>query len=363
MPVGSVAAHNSHACEPSQDSLVIAPAEVADKQRWDEFLTTQESGSFYHLYDWKLINERTLRHECEFLAAKDRNGRIRGVLPLVLVRSRLFGRILCSIPFMNFGGPAAADPQIASRLVHAACDRAAGLGADYLELRCASRIDTQLPVSLHKVSMTLALSADPETLWKNFSSKHRTNIRRAQKNELSVVSGGAELLGDFYSVMERSWRSLGTPLYSREYFHDIVETFGSRIRIFVCSRRGEPIAVAFNGHFGATVEGMWAGARLEHRNLQPNYVLYWEMIRDACERGYKNFHLGRSTADSGAEQFKSKWNAETQQLYWYFHRPGGGEPPQLNVDNPKYRTAINIWRRLPLWATRLLGPPIARLIP
>jgi serine/alanine adding enzyme len=37
--------------------------------------------------------------------------------------------------------------------------------------------------------------------------------------------------------------------------------------------------------------------------------------------------------------------------------------PQLNVDNPKYRLAISAWRKMPLWATRLVGPPVARLIP
>jgi hypothetical protein len=75
------------------------------------------------------------------------------------------------------------------------------------------------------------------------------------------------------------------------------------------------------------------------------------------------FHLGRSTAGSGSEWFKSRWNAEAQQLYWYFHMPDGGAMPELNVDNPKYKLAIAAWRRLPLWLVRKLGPPIARCIP
>lgn len=99
------------------------------------------------------------------------------------------------------------------------------------------------------------------------------------------------------------------------------------------------------------------------RSLQANYVLYWEMIRDVCQRGCRHFHLGRSTAESGSEQFKSRWNAESRQLHWYFHRPDGGPMPALNVDNPRYRLAIAAWRRMPLWAARVLGPPIARSIP
>ena len=125
----------------------------------------------------------------------------------------------------------------------------------------------------------------------------------------------------------------------------------------------EPVAVAFNGYFNGVVEGMWAGGTPAARGLQANYALYWDMMKDACERGMRRYHLGRSTAESGAEDFKKRWNAEPSQLYWYFHRPKGGEMPQLNVDNPKYKLAIQAWRKLPLWVTRKIGPPLARSIP
>jgi serine/alanine adding enzyme len=37
--------------------------------------------------------------------------------------------------------------------------------------------------------------------------------------------------------------------------------------------------------------------------------------------------------------------------------------PALNVNNPKYRLAINAWRRLPVTVTNALGPFLARSIP
>jgi hypothetical protein len=117
------------------------------------------------------------------------------------------------------------------------------------------------------------------------------------------------------------------------------------------------------GFHGAKAEGMWQGGTTIGRKLNANYVLYWEMIRDVCVRGCEQFHLGRSTAESGAEQFKSRWKAQSTQLYWYFHRPEPGPLPALNIDNPKYRLAISAWRRLPLLVTRRLGPMLARCIP
>jgi FemAB-related protein (PEP-CTERM system-associated) len=336
--------------------------EACSEAEWNEYVSSHPGGTFYHLHQWSQINRERLGHTSRLLRARQ-DGRTAGILPLTLVSSPFFGRILCSMPFVNYGGPCAQSPAIASSLVDAARELAKETKAGYLELRCAAPLQTDIPASTRKVSMTLALEADPEKLFEKYASKHRTTIRRSFKNGLQVTSGGRELLPTFYSVMEHSWRSLGTPLYSRRYFETILETFPAHTRIFVCSRGTEPVAVAFNGEFNGTIEGMWAGGTAAARGLQANYALYWEMIQDACRRGFQRFHLGRSTADSGAEDFKRKWNADTMQLYWYNHRPDGGAQPELNVDNPKYRLAINLWRRMPLWMTRLAGPPVARGIP
>lgn len=329
---------------------------------WDGFLEAEPHASFYHRYDWRFLNQGQFRHPCLYLEAR-RDGRLTGVLPMVLTESRIFGRILCSLPFVNYGGPVAIDEATRGQLIEAAKERAASLHVDYLELRCAEPLDTDMQVATHKVSMTVDLDPDPDVLWKKFTSKHRTAIRRVYKDGFTVTAGGRELLPAFYEVMQRSWRDLGTPLYGLEYFESIVDTFAERTRVFVCNRNDEPVAVAFNGHHGTTVEGMWAGTTRTGHDLHANYVLYWEMIKDACERGFRRYHLGRSTAGSGAEQFKKKWNAETTQLYWYYYRPEGRNKPVVNVNHPTFKFGIAAWRKLPLWATRVLGPPIARVIP
>jgi FemAB-related protein (PEP-CTERM system-associated) len=329
---------------------------------WDRFLAEHPGGSFYHLHGWGHVNAREFGHDTTCLAAI-RDGRIAGVLPLVLVNSRLFGRILCSMPFVNYGGVVASDAEAEVQLLAAARQAAADSRADYLELRSPRLLATDMQVSLRKISMTLRLDPDPEVLWSAFASKHRTNIRRVYKHGVTVAAGGAELLDEFYDVLVESWRRLGTPIYRKGYFRAILEQFPQQTRLFVCRHGTRPVAAAFNGEFNGVVEGMWLGYRAEARPLQAAYVLYWEMIKDACERGFSSYHLGRSTADSGGEDFKKKWNAESAQLYWYYHRPSGGPMPQLNVDNPKFRVAIAAWRRLPLSLTTRVGPLIARGIP
>lgn len=344
------------------ESATVEISRRADAAEWNAFLATQPAGSFYHRFEWGEINRSELGHEYIPLVARSA-GRIVGVLPLVFVRSRIFGRILCSMPFVNYGGPVAESSGVAVALTRAAMDAAKSEGADYLELRCTARLDVDLPVSMKKVSMTVELAPDPDVLWNAYTSKHRKNVKRAYKYELAVKIGGAELLPTFYALMEESWRTLGTPLYRRSYFERIVATFPEASRIFLCHRNEVPVAVAFCGYHNGIVEGLWAGGTAAAREYDANYVLYWEMIRDSCQRGFQRFHLGRSTADSGGEVFKQRWNATASQLYWHFYRPDGGPLPELNVSNPRYQLATRVWRKLPAAITRVLGPPLARIIP
>jgi len=343
-------------------TAAVEISQRADAAEWNAFLARTPGGSFYHLFEWGDVNRSELGHEFMPLVARS-GGNIVGVLPLVFVRSRIFGRILCSMPFVNYGGPCAETPSVAVALTRAAMDAAKSGGADYLELRCTSKLDVDIPVSMRKVSMTVELAPDPDVLWNAFTSKHRKNVKRAYKDELATKVGGQELLPTFYSIMEESWRSLGTPLYKRSYFERIVATFPESTRIFICHRKDEPLAAAFCGYHNGIVEGLWAGGTVASRKLDANYVLYWEMIRDSCQRGFQRFHLGRSTADSGGEVFKQKWNATASQLYWHFYRPDGGAMPELNVANPRYQLATRIWRKLPAAVTRVVGPPLARIIP
>jgi FemAB-related protein (PEP-CTERM system-associated) len=338
----------------------VVRAGAQDAERWNAFLESCPAANFYQRFEWLAVNER-MGHQTLALLA-ERGGKVVGIFPLVYIRSRLFGNMLSSMPFVNFGGPAGRDEAALMALVEAACRHADDAGVDYLEIRATHPV-AGLPAKTDKVSMTIQLCPDPDALFDGFSRSHRHNIRRAAKNDIEVRSGAIELLDVFYKLMSLSWRELGTPLYAKDYFVSLLDRMGQDVRIFVAYRDNLPIATAMNGHFAGTVEGLWAGMDPAHRQLQPNYVLYWAMIKDACERGMNRFHLGRSTVGSGAVEFKSRWSAEPTQLYWNYHLVRASEMPALNPDNPRYALAIRAWRRLPLALTRVVGPRLARLIP
>jgi len=334
----------------------------ADAIAWDSFLGEAPGASFYHLFAWKKINERSFGHRCFYLAALE-GERFVGVFPIVYVKSRLFGNILCSMPFVNYGGPCVLGIEAEIALLREAERIVHDISADYLEIRGIRKIEADLPVSEHKVSMTIALESDPDILWRKYETKHRTEIRHAYKQGLHVICGGGEYLDTFYEILSESWKSLGTPLYDKSYFRNVIDAFPDSLRIFLAYHHDVPISVAMNGYFAGRVEGMWLGTRPGDRRQNPGYVLYWEMVKHACENGFRKYHLGRSTIRSGGEFFKKKWNAFPTQLYWQYILGKKKEIPRLNVDNPKYRVAIDAWKSTPAAITNTIGPYLARSIP
>lgn len=328
---------------------------------WNDYLTRTPSANFYLRHEWGDVISSVFGHDVVRLVART-DGDVVGVLPLIRMKTRLFGHMMVSMPFLNFGGVASDSEEVAHFLLEEACRTASAYGCDYMELRSRSPMDKE-PTSTHKVNMAVKLPADPEDLWSSFTSKHRTNIRRALKNEVSTEFGAEELIPEFYRMMELSWRSLGTPLYSRRFFEKTFELLGPHCRIYLARAEGRVIGAAFNGHFRDTVEGIWAAGDPGARDLQANYVLYWEMLRTASAEGYARYHLGRSTAGSGAQRFKEKWGAVAEPLYWIYDLAPGRDLPELRPENPRYRFAMNIWRRLPLPLLKAVGPHVAHRIP
>ena len=341
--------------------MKIVHCDASQQDVWNASLHTLPGATLYHRYEWRDINQASFGHRSAYLAAVDQD-RIVGLFPMVQVKSRLFGNIACSLPFVNYGGACAESEPIERQLLEAARDVANEWGVEYLEIR-SRRPFAELPTSQHKVSMTVRLDRDPDVLWKAFTSAHRQDIRGAYKKGLTARIGGAELLDDFYAILSESWRDQGTPIYSRSYLQSVAAAFPDITRLCVVYAGGEPAAASLDMLAGDTAEGLWLGARAKFRRQYAGYVLYWELIKNACERGLQEFHLGRSTTQSGGEIFKKKWNAYPVQLYWQYVLRTRREIPQLNVDNPKYRLAIKAWQKLPVPVTQVIGPFIARSIP
>ena len=105
-----------------------------DARAWEEFVARHPGTHFFHRFGWKRVVERSLGHAAFYRCAW-RNGRLTGILPLILVKSRLFGTALISTGFGTAGGIAADDADSARALADDAVRLGHELQADFVELR------------------------------------------------------------------------------------------------------------------------------------------------------------------------------------------------------------------------------------
>jgi serine/alanine adding enzyme len=329
---------------------------------WGEYLTRSPQATLYHDPAWAGLIGSCFGHRTFFLAAQDR-GVLRGILSLVYLKSRIFGKALVSMPYFNYGGLLADDDAAATKLIASAVALKRELGADYIELRQSATLPGNLPVKSHKVIMLLPLPSDPEVLLRNFKSKLRNQIRTPEKAGATFHWGGRELLDEFYGVFAENMRDLGTPVYSKLFFKAIIETFPAHCHIAVIRLNDQPVAAGFLLGFRGKLEIPWASSVRRYNRFSPNMLLYSGVLRQAIHEGFQIFDFGRSTLDSGTYRFKQQWGAAPSPTYWYYPGQNQDQLPEHNPESGRFYWATQVWKRLPLAFTNRLGPAIVKNIP
>lgn len=329
---------------------------------WDQYIQGSSEASLYHLTGWKRVIAQTFGHPTYYLYALQHN-RIVGILPLVLLKSLLFGRFFISVPFFNYGGIVTTNDTIRKRLLESAIRMAQQQRAKHIELRHLEHYDLGLPTKTSKVLMVLDLPSTSDELWKRFKSKLRSQIRRAEKEGFTVKFGQLDEVESFYEVFVSNMRDLGTPVYSKRLFENTLREFPDRASICTVYDGKKPIAAGFIVGFKNLLQIPWASSLRSYNRFSPNMLLYWNILKFACEQGYTQFDFGRSTPHEGTYKFKQQWGAQPLQCYWQYWLARGDEVPELNPHNPKYRLAIRTWQHLPVSVTKWLGPKIVKFIP
>jgi FemAB-related protein (PEP-CTERM system-associated) len=342
--------------------MTINILEDSDNAMWDNYVMRSDLSTCYHLSGWREVIRKSFGHDAYYLYAEDING-IKGILPLFHIKSAFFGNFIVSMPYFNYGGICADNTEIATLLLEKAIEIAHKVKAKHIELRHTSHL-ADMPEKTAKVSMRLQLTNNPDKLWESFSSKLRSQVRRPDKEGMYAKLGKEEELDSFYKVFSANMRDLGTPVYPKRFFRNILREFtDSTFTCTVYTKDGRPAASGFLAGFKDRLEIPWASSLRKHNHLSPNMLLYWTALQFACKTGYAVFDFGRSTPEEGSYKFKEQWGAKPVQLYWHYWLKNGGQMPELNPKNPKYQAAIKVWRKLPLSATRLIGPPIAKNLP
>lgn len=331
---------------------------------WNDFVEAHPEGTPFHLTQWRNAVELTFGHDSYYIAAW-RDGAVCGVLPLFHVKSRLFGSMLVSVAFAVYGGALADDEETAMALESEALAIADRLGVDYLELRDRGEAhgDGKDGNNLY-FTFRKEMPSSSEDILLAIPRKTRRMVRLGVNAGLTGrLTRAPKDVDAFYVLFSRNLRKLGTPAFPKSLIKNLLSSFGERADILLIEKDGRSAAGVLNFYFRDEVLPYYSGANDEFQSSGVNNFLYYDLMVKGVERGFRLFDFGRSKVGTGPYKFKQYFGFDPSPLPYRQRLVRAKELPNLNPTNPKYQRAIQLWKKMPLWATTTVGPWIVRSIP
>ena len=156
-----------------------------------------------------------------------------------------------------------------------------------------------------------------DELLASFHQKTRYNIRLAMRKGVQVRVCGKEMIPDFSRLMLETGVRDGFVTRQPEYFSNMLDNLGEHCRLYMAFLGDKPIAGTLAIWYGDKVWYLSGASSNEDRNYMPNYLLQWEMIRWAVEKGCRVYDFRGVPGDVGEDhplyglvKFKRGFNGE-----------------------------------------------------
>ena len=343
----------------------IRVASDDDQNSWNQFVF-KYSDSPFHLYQWKEILERIYGYRCEYLMAEDRH-EIVGIFPVALIKSKLFGVRICSLPFSDYGGTLFASVEINSSLLDLFLQYLSPYveEANYFEVRSpmqsnvATCLENRLKLGKVKyLTYIIDLNKPFNEIWRHeFPKDLRYAIRKAIRNKIEVLEMEFEEgIHEFYQLYLLTMKRLGSPPHGIEFFSACHDLLGDEhTKLFMAMKSGKVIGgiIVLLGKY--TIYSTYLVIDSTHRSLNPGSLLDCRVIEWGCENRFRFFDFGRTLYGSGVHLFKKQWGGkEMFQPYYYL----GKKIPQQDP-REKYFFLSMLWGKvIPVSVTKKIGPII-----
>lgn len=288
---------------------VMEKLEARGKQRWNNFVQKYgpKSGAFLYAWEW---SELAHGQRYEFVE----NGELVGLASV--------GRI-----FLPFGqsyissicGPIASDEKKILEILETLADERV------LFIRFEPSIKVESPRVKKTIFITpittliTSLESGTKDLLAAMHPKTRYNIGLAQRKNLDIQFLKAEDLDLVWPLFEETTRRDGFRLHPKTHYHDLLNLKGDNLHVFLAGVffNNKPIAVNLMVDFYETRTYLHGASSGQNRNLMAPYLLHWELMKDAKEKGLKFYDWWGITS---SDDPKDHWAGITR-----FKKGFGGE--------------------------------------
>jgi peptidoglycan pentaglycine glycine transferase (the first glycine) len=171
------------------------------------------------------------------------------------------------------------------------------------------------------------LDAEADESLARMKSKTRYNIRLAGRKGVTVHAGDESDLPAFYRLMQLTAKRDGFGIHTYDYYETSHRLFvpSDQGRLLLAEYRGDLLAGLVVLAFGDTACYMYGASSDEHRNLMPAYLLQWEAMRWAREKGCRVYDLW-GVPDEDEETLEAQFTTRSEGLWgvYRFKRGFGG---------------------------------------
>jgi len=305
----------------SGNELAVREARDADAAAWNAFIDALPETSPLARYEWRAVLHESYGLATHYLVA-EQAGQIAGTLAAYETKGFLGERSFFSVR----GGLVARDAAASAALLDG-CQRLSG------PRRCVVGSGwTPAPggnAAQVRTTVQLSIAGDAERLWSDLRDKTRNMIRRAEKEQLRIVSG-FDQVGILASHYQDNMLRLGVAIHSRRFFENVVKHLGKESEILVAWRGDTPVASMLLHYGRDTACYPVQNAVLEYRALAPVQLLIWHAMKRCAEKGIRLLDMGESRQGSPVFQSKVNFGGSPRDVFYYDLSPqGGGRPDGL----------------------------------
>ena len=290
-------------------------SDASSRREWNDFIAG--SGDLLQSWEWGDLKARSGWHPTRILIL-DHDRPVAGVCILTrylkdllrenmppLARLPLPARSICYAPH----GPVVPfeNPEAVKAVLDAAAACARRKGGFLLKVEPVTEeeiVDAELVRNgFHRSSVTegfggtqprcvmqLPLDKDLDTILAECKQKTRYNIRLAERKGVSVRMGcSPEDLRAFYDLLRVTAERDRFLVRGFQYYQDMWEILrpAGEMKLFLAEHEGTLLSGAILFLFGRWCVYAYGASSNENRQLMPNYLMQWEMIRWASQNGYQ----------------------------------------------------------------------------
>ena len=302
----------------------------ASEEEYTAFLEKSERCNFQQSIEWSKVKTSW---KAETVLAEDSSGRIVGSLMVWIRKIPVFGNIMYSPrgPICDIH-----NIEVLKQLTEGAKELAKKYNAIVLRIEpdipssdeAFRGIMTDIGYQIKDDAKNFREEIQPryvfrlntkdkteEELFNNLHQKTRYNVRLAIKKGVQVKEGTREDLKDFHKIMITTGIRDGFITRPLEYFERMWDCLGPKhMKLLMAYYEDKPISGVIVIVYGNKTWYLYGASSNEHRNLMPNYLLQWEMIKIALQNKSDVYDLrgvpGIADNSNGLYRFKKGFGAE-----------------------------------------------------